>query len=678
MPYQTASATNYQDALDELNDFATAIGAMIGALSATINAGGTGYVIGEDIDLAGGSFKRAARFNIDSEGAASAVINAAGTGYSVSDVLTVVGGTFTTAATFTVTQVGGSGEVELISGGVPTLPGDYTVTPGPTALATTVVPGGGTSCTLDLTFGAVATVSVIDHGVYSEIDGGGQPSSPAGTVAVSPATGTGCTLTPIYSPEIVAIGSSYVVGDVIVVSGGTSTSITTLEVTSVDGGGGVTGIKYLEHGGYSVEPTNTVSTTGGTGTGLTLDLNYDTNGWTLQRNNVEAISATISGGSGGTGYSVGEKLTLVGGIDVKSATIFNIDTISGSAVATVSVDPTDGDYGETPADPAATTVSPSGGTGCTLVVTYQRVTGTKDRDLILLGDAAGAPTIGIRTYSKGSARSWELRGMTAYSAANAWEAQPDICDGDNVPNEQGQYVPLDNASLTYFFYVEGASIRATFKISTTYPNAYSGFLDRLGTAVEIPYPMLIMGCSSAASRVFSSGVIGFSGMCDPVAAAVGHQGPGRVRNQGGTWQVVKNSEDNGSGRNISQDTVIWPAGTPDPTDALLQDRGSTNAFEFNDIIPSTGNPGAPTIDMIQTPDSPEDRSSMIRPVVIESSPTLQFLGAMRGVRWLSAKASPSNLVSEDTVTDTGGNTWDVFQNCNQTDQWKFFCLRREQ
>lgn len=688
MPYQTATATDHNDALDQLSDFATSEGAIIAALSAVIGAGGSGYSIGDDIDLVGGSFIRAARFNVDSEGAASAVVNNGGTGgtYAVSDVLTLVGGTFTTASTFTVTAVS-AGQVTGIGtdgpgpgNGLPTVAGDYTVTPGPTNIATTG--GGGTGATLDLTFGAVATVSLLDHGVYSEIDGTGPPTSPAATAAVSPATGTGATLTPTYSPDIVAIGSGYAVNDVISVSGGTSTSGTTLLVTSVDGGGGVTGIKLLEHGGYTVEPTNTVATTvvPAGGTGLTLDLNYENNGWSVQRENQETVSSPPTVTAGGTGYTNGstDVLTLVGGIDVKVPATFTA-TVSGGVVTSVVV-LNSGDYGEVPANPAATTVSPAGGTGATLTVTYQRVTGTRGRDLILLGSAAGAPTIGIRSYTDtpSGADSWELRGMTAYSAANAWEAQPDICDGDNVAGEQGQYVPLDNGSLTYRFYVESASIRAVFKISTTFTNAYSGFLDRLGTQTEYPYPMLIMGCSSTHQRLFGSTVIGYRGMCDPISAAVGHNGPGRVRTPGGIWNVVKNSEDTGSGRSISQNTVIWPAGTPDPLDALLQDRGSTNAFEFTDIIPTTGNPGSPTMDMIQTADSPENSSSLILPVVVESSPILQMLGTMRGIRWLSARASPSSLVAEDTITDKGGNTWDVFQNCNATDQWAFFCVRREQ
>jgi len=672
MPFQTSTATNHHDMVDQLSDFATSIGAVIGGLGAVVAAGGTGYTIGDDLTLVGGQFKRAATYNVDSEGAASAdSIVAGGTGYpDGAQVLTIEGGTQTTKATVNVTCSGGAvtalGSINVV--------GDYTVIP--TGTLSTTGGGGNDDATITATFGVAVTVSVIDHGVYFQDGGGTQPANPASTTVV-PAGGSGATLTVTYSPDVVAGGTGWTVGDILTVSGGTSTSVTTLEVTSVTGGiVDAGGVKHIEHGGYSVEPTNTVSTAGA-GAGLTLDLNYDTNGWTLKRNNQEAASATVA--VGGASYVVGDDITVVGGIDVKQAAVFNVDTIDGGgAVLTVSV-VTSGDYGEVPPNPVLTT----GGSGnglATLNVTWQRVTGTtKGRDLILEGDASGLPTVGIRSFtdSISTADAWELRGMTGFSAANDWESQPDICDGDNTIFENGQYVPLDDGTITYWFTIDGAGFRGVFKMATTYTNMYLSFLDRLSTQLKYDYPLLVDGCSSTPQRLFSSGVIGFSGMVDPVAAAVGHLGPARVRDPGGVWKVVKNSEDTGSGRSRKQDLTIWPAGQPDPAQAALQDRGSTNLFEFDDVIPSTGNPGLPSLDFIQTSETPEDASGLVIPIVSESVPVEQILGAMRGVRWVSSRAAPSSLQSEDTVTQPNGDVWIVFQNCNQTDQWKFFAILRQ-
>lgn len=76
-----------------------------------------------------------------------AVIAAGGTTYAVDDVLTLVGGTFTTAATCTVTSVSG-GVVDGIS---ITEAGNYSVEPS-SPVSTTVVPSGGTGCTITATF----------------------------------------------------------------------------------------------------------------------------------------------------------------------------------------------------------------------------------------------------------------------------------------------------------------------------------------------------------------------------------------------------------------------------------------------------------------------------------------------------------------------------------------------
>jgi len=66
-------------------------------------------------------------------------------------------------------------------------------------------------------------------------------------------------------------GTGYAVDDILIFAGGTSTKAATATVTSVDGLGAVTGIKILERGEYTSFPASPVATSGGTGTGATLD-----------------------------------------------------------------------------------------------------------------------------------------------------------------------------------------------------------------------------------------------------------------------------------------------------------------------------------------------------------------------------------------------------------------------
>lgn len=738
MPFQTGTATDQLELFDRLRDFATSEGAVIGGLTATVAAGGSGYSIGDDITVLGdltSDFKVAAVFNIDSEGAVSAAVAAGGTGYSVSDQLTLVGGTFGTAAVFNVDSIGGGGEVTGVS---LVTAGDYTVTPG-SPVSTTG--GGGTGATLTVTFGAAALVSIVTHGNYFDT-----PANPALTSTTS--GGSGATLTVTYSPDVAAGGTGYTLGDILTAVGGTSTSTATFEVTGVSAGV-VTSVIIIENGGYTVEPGNPVSTTGGTGTGATLTLNFDPTGWTLRRNTQEAASAVIAAGgtgyvigddispvggvevtetavfnvdsegavsaavaAGGTGYSVSDQLTLSGGT-FGTAAVFNVDAVSGGVVTAVSLvtagdytvtpgDPvattggggtgatlnmtfgavaivsvvTSGSYAEIPANPAATTGGT--GTGATLTTTWQNVTGTKERDLILDGDGGGAENVivGIRTFtSGGTINNWELAGMTGYAAGAPWATQPDISPGRNGSDDQGQYVPLDNQTITYWLFIDGFRIIGVFKIGTTYTNMYLGFVNRFGTITDYAYPLMVLGCSSAKSRLFSSSVIGFSGMVDPIAAAAGAQGPARIRDPGGTWKVVKNSEETTT-RDAQKDLVIWPAGEPDlATEPDARNKGSTLIFQSIDFIPNFNNPGNPVSEIIQSDDSVEDKSVLWSTIIIESSPVIQLLGELAGAFWVSAKATPSDLTSEDLIT-VNGSTFFVFHNCNRTDVWARFAIER--
>jgi len=80
--------------------------------------------------------------------------------------------------------------------------------------------------------------------------------------------------------------------------------------------------------------------------------------------NREALTATV--GAGGTGYTVNDILTIVGGTFAVAAK-FKVTTVSAGAVTAVVVD-TRGSYTITPSNPAATTGGT--GTGATLNVTY--------------------------------------------------------------------------------------------------------------------------------------------------------------------------------------------------------------------------------------------------------------------------------------------------------------------
>lgn len=70
-------------------------------------------------------------------------------------------------------------------------------------------------------------------------------------------------------------GSGYTVNDIVTVSGGTFTTPARIFISSVNGGGTVLTYAVEDPGQYSVNPTNPVSVTGGSGTGATFNLSFD-------------------------------------------------------------------------------------------------------------------------------------------------------------------------------------------------------------------------------------------------------------------------------------------------------------------------------------------------------------------------------------------------------------------
>jgi hypothetical protein len=469
-------------------------------------------------------------------------------------------------------------------------------------------------------------------------------------------------------------GTGYAVSDVLTLSGGTFGTAATFTVATVGGGGDVLTVTQTTEGDYTAIPTNPVTTTGGTGSGCTLTVTWkQKHGWTLKRESEKATTAAVT--AGGTGYTVNDQLTLSGG-GYETQAVYNVDTVSGGVVTAVSI-VTAGNYWNKPTSPVTTTGGT--GTGCTLTPTWASVT-AQEKEVILEGNGGGSDQIyvGIRTYQSGSARNWELAGFTGYTAALAFENQPGISPGryDGAAGfDEGAFVTLSNSTITYWFYVDSYSIRMEGRIGTTYMPVYLGFLDRFGTAAEMPYPLLIMGCSSNPDRLFSDTTVGFSGMCDPHAAD-DEDGPGWLRTPGGTWLAVQNSYENIATRYARQDCVVYPCGVPKSTWVPAQDRAFTGNFVAGDFCPQSGDPGIAAAQLLQTPGSPNDVTLLIPATIIESRSATEYRvhGQMRNIYWFNALTGGSSIVTEDTIT-IGGDTYKVFQNTNRTDHFAHFVIK---
>ena len=140
----------------------------------------------------------------------------------------------------------------------------------------------------------------------NQLTGGGQVTTGATVVAggtgyvigdvLTASGGTFTAATGTFYDGVVLPGTGYTVNDVVTISGGTGTAAT-VKVLTVNGSGGVLTATLLTNGNYSVEPPGTTFTTGGTGTGLYVNILWPSKG---------AASFTVASVSSGiiTGLTV--------------------------------------------------------------------------------------------------------------------------------------------------------------------------------------------------------------------------------------------------------------------------------------------------------------------------------------------------------------------------------------
>jgi hypothetical protein len=155
------------------------------------------------------------------------------------------------------------------------------------------------------------------------------PTTPGGVQATALASTSALTY------GIASAGTGYTLNDVLTVLGGTNTTPLTLTVTGVSGGG-VTSVTVANYGGYTVLPTNPVSVSGGTGSGVTFNLsNFTlTTPFTITNAGSGYVEQpTITFGPGGTG--AGAYVTVGNNTTIKN--LGNITTFAtpGSSVLAI-------------------------------------------------------------------------------------------------------------------------------------------------------------------------------------------------------------------------------------------------------------------------------------------------------------------------------------------------------
>lgn len=487
----------------------------------------------------------------------------------------------------------------------------------------------------------------------------------------------------VQSAAINSGGTGYTVGDTLTVAGGTFTYAATLEVLAVSVGV-ITSVRVKTAGLYSANPSNPASVTGGTGTTATFNLTIAGNGWTAVRRTQQAASATV--GAGGSGYSVGNILTVVGG-NLTTAATFTVATLGGGgAVATVTLT-TAGNYRDVPTSPVATTGG--AGSGATLNVTWTPITGSVEREVILLGTGAGSDSIyvGLKSYQQvngpDTAFNWTLEAMTGFNSNLAFESQAGVSPGGVPASTGGAYVPLHNSGgsfpISFWFSVTPRRIVMVAKIQnaivTSYASCYLGFLNPYGTTSEFPYPVYVCGSTSRHDCLFNTTSPSITGLTEMVGISA-KTGPGYIRWVDNTWHSVKNSIaiDTGSpSRAVDRTNVVYPCGQTNTAALAIADQIVDDAaFNWDDVIPASGIPGTATYRLQPTPNTGGDLYLLV-PATITLTETISIQdvwGEIDDVFWLSG----SGGVSSEDLVKSGSDRYRIFQNGNRTTEFSFMAI----
>ncbi len=158
-------------------------------------------------------------------------------------------------------------------------------------------------------------------------------------------------------------GSGYSVGELLTLLGGVNTVPATIKVTAVDPvTSAVTAAIVLSEGTYTSLPGNPASVTSATGSGARFDVSGGVSAPFLGAATITSI------GSGGSGYNVGDTLSVAGGTGSLSALIEVTSVSAGAVTSAVLLNP--GIYTSAPASPVTTSDNSGSGSGATFNLSF--------------------------------------------------------------------------------------------------------------------------------------------------------------------------------------------------------------------------------------------------------------------------------------------------------------------
>ncbi len=342
----------------------------------------------------------------------SAVDAAGGTGYVIGDVLDVVGGTFTTQAQLTVTSVSGTGAVTGVS--ILTA-GAYSVEPYNAAAVTDTTTPAATGATVNLSYGALSLFNGANYqGTWKlTITNTGAATgtlngwslNPFTVTPVNPGVGTAAIA------NVAQNGSGYKVGNVLTVQGGASTTSAQLTVDSVTANGAILTFTISRPGSYSVNPANPAAVTGGAGSGAEFDLVMASIG----QHGFVASAAIANVPQSGQGYAVGDVLTVDDGTFTNPAQLTVTSVDANGAILAFTITQA-GSYSVEPSSPDDNVVDTTDPGEAIAAAIVGKGSGYKVNDLLtVLGGTFSTPVeLQVSTIGAGGT----ITGVTIFQAGD--------------------------------------------------------------------------------------------------------------------------------------------------------------------------------------------------------------------------------------------------------------------
>ena len=429
---------------------------------------------------------------------------------------------------------------------------------------------------------------------------------------------------------------------------------------------------------------------------------------------------TIAINSGGTGYVVGDILTVAGGTATHHAAQIIVTSESGGVI--------DGarlyDSGGYSADPtlSANAVTGGSGSGATFDLTMESDPWTielsstifsTEEVRIYQGPGGGGVFVGFRTYQEDTgarqARNWAMFGCSSYNGALPWYQQPDFPAGYGIStstgamtgtSQPGSYlIAKDNDGFPMDYWIHATDrriivvVKCVDGVTTTprYFGCYMGLLNPMGTSDEFPYPLAVLGSANTSRAAWDDLSPNFH-LSSPIhlSGVPSQNGPGMYFGVDGLWKsVINNTITFGASTRTEQNLyTVSPCGQCNPAarpvgEDIIVD-SPTLGFQWENLIQMAGSVSTPPdLQFWPTPDSGSaEGKRLIVPCALTISNAsipadYHIVGELDGLAWFSA-AGPTTVTSEDELDDSvSGEHFRAFQGGTYSGLDAYFCVRED-